>query len=224
MDIRINKLASMIGIVPEEASFILDLEVLFAEGKTNYHIDAKIYEFCRNITNVLNGKPWLEIRNRHIEALSFNYNNWKYIKDSHENIISFFSKIKYLDMFLSSVNNFNITESKLLKIPNSIGLLTELKRLDLSRNNIVDVPDSIGSLNSLNKLNLSYNKIFEIPDSILALSSLKSLDMSHNHIQKIPESITNLNSLVELNLEKNKIKVIPQSLKSFLDSLDNFTI
>lgn len=221
---RINALASMIGIVPKEAIFILELEALFAEGKKNYKIDAKIYEFCRNITNVVNGKPWLVIRNRHIEALSFSYNYWKYIKESHVNIVSFFSKIKYLDMFLSSVNNLNIKDKKILKIPKSIGLLTELKRLDLSCNNIIEIPASINSLSSLEKLNLSYNKIFEISDSICSLSSLKSLDLSHNNIQKIPESIKNLDSLVELNLEKNHIKLIPHSMKSFLDSLDNFTI
>ena len=221
---RINALASMIGIVLKEARFILELEALFAEGKKNYKIDAKIYEFCKNITNVVNGKPWLVIRNKHIEALSFNYNYWKYIKESHVNIVSFFSKIKFLDMFLSSVNNLNIKDRKVLKIPNSIGLLTEMKRLDLSRNNIIEIPGSISSLSSLKKLNLSHNKIIEISDSICSLSSLKSLDLSHNNIQKIPESIKNLNSLVELNLEKNHIKLIPHSLKSFLDSLDNFTL
>ena len=221
---RINTLASTIGIVPKEARFILDLEAIFAEGKNNYIIDAKIYEFCRNLTNVVNGKPWLVIRNMHIEALSFNYNNWKYIKESHVNIVSYFSKIKYLDLFLSSVSNLNSKERKILKIPKSIGLLTELKRLDLSRNNLIEIPPSIGSLSSLEKLNLSYNKMFEISDSICSLSSLKSLDLSYNNIRKIPESIKNLGSLVELNLEKNDIKIIPQSLKSFLDSLDNFSI
>ena len=221
---RINNIASKIGIAPKEARFILDLEALFAEGKNNYIIDSKIYEFCRTLTNVVNGKPWLVIRNMHIEALSFNYNNWKYVKESHGNIVSFFSKIKYLDLFLSSVNNLNSNDRKILKIPNSIGLLTELKRLDLSRNNIIEIPASISSLSSLEKLNLSYNKIFEISDSIYSLSSLKSLDLSHNNIQIIPESIKNLDSLVELNLEKNRIKFIPPSLKSFLDSLDNFTV
>jgi len=220
---RINTLASKIGIVPKEARFILDLETLFAEDKKDYVVDAKIYEFCRNLTNVVNGKPWFVIKNMHIEALSFNYNNWKYIKESHVNIVSF-SSIKYLDLFLSSVNNLTGNERKILKIPNSIGLLTELKRLDLNHNNIIEIPASIGSLSSLENLNLSYNKIFEISDSICSLFSLKSLDLSHNNIQKIPESIKNLRSLVELNLEKNHIKIIPQSLKSFLDSLDNFSI
>ena len=220
---RINNIASKVGIAPKEARFILDLEAFFAEGKNNYIIDSKIYEFCENLTKVVNGEPWLVIRNMHIVALSFNYNNWKYIKESHGNIVSFFSKIKYLDIFLS-VNNFNVKERKFFKVPSSIGLLTKLKSLNLSRNNIIKIPPSISSLNLLEKLNLSYNKMFEISDSICSLSSLKSLDLSHNNIQKIPESIKNLDSLVELNLEKNHINLIPHSLKSFLDSLDNFTI
>ena len=221
---KINELALLIGIIPKEARFILDLEVLFAEGKKSYKIDAKIYDFCKNVRNVVNGKPWLVVRNRHIEALNFNINNWSYIKESHENIVSYFSKIKYLDMFLSSIKNSNMNYNKSFKIPNSIGLLTEIKSLDLSHNNISEIPNSMNHLASLKILNLGYNNIIEISESICFLSSLKFLDLSHNNIQMIPESIKNLNSLIELNLEKNNIKSIPNSLKSFLNSLENFTI
>ncbi len=221
LSFKINILASLIGIVPEEARFILDLEALFAKDKKNYKIDADIYEYCKNLSNVKNGEPWLIIINKHIEALNFNYFNWKYIKEYQENINSF-SKLKFLDLFLTSIKKLSLNESNFFKIPDSIGLLTTLKRLDLSRNNIKEIPNSIGSLTSLEILNLSHNNISEIPDSLGSLTSLKVLNLSRNNIQKIPESIKNLGSLIELRLNRNNIKLIPDSLKSFLNSLESF--
>ncbi|MHA1488142.1 MAG: leucine-rich repeat domain-containing protein [Promethearchaeota archaeon] len=242
MSCWLENFGSEIGIVSEEARFILDLEALFAKGKNNYEINIDIYQFCESIrnTNIKDGS-WLLIKNSHVEELSFNYFYWRFLKDVPDSYNSL-AKLSYLDLYFTFLKKIDSRPNDNLKIPNSIGLLTELKKLDLSRNKLKEIPDSIGSLISLEKLDLSRNKLKKLPDSIGLLKSLKKLNLSRNNLQEVPEtigsltllksldlsrnliseipaSIKNLKVLTELKLSNNNIQKIPKSIKSFLNSL-----
>ncbi len=218
----IENFASIIGVVPTEAEFILDLEALFAKDGENYEIDGTTYKYYQILTDNKNSKPWLEIKDKHIVGLSLNFYNWKFIKENPE-YVDYLSRLIYRDLFLSSFKNLNITRNEIREVPESISSLNSLEWLDLSRNNIQEIPESISTLISLKKLNLSRNKIREVPESIGSLSLLERLDLRRNKIRKIPESIKNLNSLIELRIDNNKIQMIPNSLKTFLNSLEHFS-
>lgn len=199
LDKWIGKFALNIGLVQDEAKFILDLEALFAKNDGNYEINTEIYKYYQKLTDK-EGEPWLEIQDNHIIGLTFNFYNWKFIKDNPK-YIDYLSNLIYLNLFLSTLKKLNIDKTKIQDIPDSISLLTLLERLNLSRNNLN-----------------------EIPLSICQITSLKWLDLSHNKIISIPESIINLKSLTKLKLNNNDIKEIPESIESFLKLLEFFRI
>ncbi|MFX1393947.1 MAG: hypothetical protein ACFFAH_10270 [Promethearchaeota archaeon] len=199
LDKWINKFALVIGLVPDEAKFILDLEALLAKNGKNYEINTETYKYYQTLTDK-EGKPWLEIRNNHIIGLTLNFYNWKFIRENPE-YTEYLSSLIYLNLFLSAVKKLNIARIEIREIPESIESLTLLERLNLSRNNIK-----------------------EIPLSICHLTSLKWLDLSHNNIRNIPEPIINLRLLTKLKLNNNNIKEIPDSIETFFKSLEYFSI
>ena len=219
-----NKFASSIEIVPEEAKFFLDLEALFAYGNENYTIDTDTYTHFRIITDYKTKEPWLVLKNHHVEILNFNFFNWKYVKNHKDNIESLL-RLTNLHLFLSSIQGYyfgdNISNIP-VKIPDSIRLLTQIKKLNLRGNKLKEIPQSIKFLTSLEKLDLSKNEIQEIPEGITSLNSLKLLNLNNNKIKKIPESMKDLKSLKDLRLSQNSIFILPESLKTFFNALESF--
>ena len=232
----IEKFVSEIGIVPEEARFILDLEALFANGRQKYEINLDIYDYCESIRNVKEGSPWLVIKNKRIEELNFNYFNWTFLKQVPDSYNSL-SKLAYLDLFfaylkgsnfipdepaeipesigsLKSLKNLNLSRNKLKNIPESVGSLASLECLDLSHNELESVSKSIGLVKSLQFLNLSHNNIPYFPHFICSLYGLENLNLSHNKLQNVPESIGNLTLLKKLDLSQNNIQELPESIKN----------
>jgi len=196
----LTEIALSVGIVQNEAKFILDLEAIFAQNENDYELELETYQFYKKLKDIKLGESWLTIRNKRIESLSFNYYNWKYLKE----IPSMFDSISKLQdplVYLNFLGKLALKSNIILKLPDSITLLTNLKKLNLSRNNI---------------------KIF--PKSIFSLSYLKYLDISHNKISDIPVEIKNLNSLDVLRINHNQIRKIPNYLREFLLTLQDFKI
>ena len=196
----LTEIALSVGIVQNEAKFILDLEAIFAQNETDYELELKTYQFYKKLKDIKLGESWLTIRNKHIESLSFNYYNWKYLKE----IPSMFDSISKLQdsmVYLNFLGKLALKSNIILKLPNSLALLTNLKKLNLSRNNI---------------------NVF--PKSIFSLSYLKYLDISHNKISNIPVEIKNLTSLDILRINHNQIRKIPNYLREFLLTLQDFKI
>ena len=106
-------------------------------------------------------------------------------------------------------------------IPESIGGLSQLKRLALYSNQLTgEIPESIGNLVHLEKLYLNDNQLTgRIPESIGNLSSLKRLYLNSNQLSEdIPESIGELASLERLIIFDNKlVGPIPKSIGNLID-------
>ncbi|MFX0170824.1 MAG: leucine-rich repeat domain-containing protein [Candidatus Hodarchaeota archaeon] len=66
-----------------------------------------------------------------------------------------------------------------------LNFFREEERLNCLR----EIPDTIGQLTNLKKLDLTGNLLTSLPKSIGGLSQLEVLNLSLNHIQKLPESI-----------------------------------
>ena len=113
--------------------------------------------------------------------------------------------------------NINLTHSDDF-LPHEISRLETLKWLDLQENNLIKLPESLGMLTMLQTLYLSKNDLsykFSIPTSISNLKNLRELtmfDCKLTTINKLPfESLKNLE---HLNLHNNKLKTLPLSMKN----------
>ncbi|MBY8988025.1 MAG: leucine-rich repeat domain-containing protein, partial [Candidatus Lokiarchaeota archaeon] len=181
LDNYLEKIALAIGIVHNEAKFILDLEGKFACTEEKYELELGSYKLFTKLKDQKLGEFWLTIKKKHIEALSFNYFNWRYVKrnaDMIDSILNLQDPIVYLNLLRKIHSTYNMN----LKIPVSISLLTKLRKLNLSKNNIR-----------------------ELPKSMFLLSKLKYLDLSHNMLSEIPEEITKLKFLTTLRIQNNQI-------------------
>ena len=196
----LEKIALAVGIISTEAKFILDLEAIFAQNEENYVLELKSYQFYKKLKDPKLGEFWLTMKNKHIESLSFNYFNWRYVKrnpDMFDSISNLQDPLVYLNLLRKILATYNAN----FKIPESISLLTKLR-----------------------KLNLSKNCIIELPKSMFLLSNLEYLDLSYNMLNEIPEEITNLKSLTSLRIQNNQISRNPKALGDYLDKLNNYKI
>ena len=194
------KIAVEVGIILNEAKFILDLEANFAQNEENSVLELKSYQFYEKLKDVKLGEFWLTIKDKHIESLSFNYFNWRYVK-RNPSLFNSISNLQDPIVYLNLLGKIHSTHNKNFRIPESISLLTKLRKLNLSKNNII-----------------------ELPKSMFLLTNLKYLDLSNNMLDEIPEEITNLKSLTTLRLQNNQISKIPSTITTYLDKLSNYKI
>jgi len=194
------KIALEVGITTNEARFILDIEALFAQSEENYTLELKIYQFYKKLEDKKLGEFWLTIKNEHIESLSFNFFNWRYMK-LNPDMCNSLSNLQDPIVYLNIIRKFHSGYTAHLKIPETIKLLTKLKKLNLSNNNII-----------------------ELPKSMFLLTNLTYLDLSYNMLDEIPEEITNLKCLTTLRIQNNLINKIPIAVSVYLDKLSSYKI
>lgn len=115
---------------------------------------------------------------------------------------------------LTTLKKLTMYKTQLTSLPETIGNLTSLKELTIMENNnqLTSLPASIGNLSSLQKLNLSWNKLESLPATIGNLTNLKNLSLEGNKLTTLPTTIGNLSSLQILELHRNKFEVVPASL------------
>ena len=95
------------------------------------------------------------------------------------------------------IEDLTLSIPELDQLPDSIGLLSNLRSLGLFDTSIKELPESIGLLSNLRSLGLSGACIRELPESLGQLSHLKILNLRHTYIKKFPESFINLQELEE---------------------------
>ena len=111
-----------------------------------------------------------------------------------------------------------ITWNSIDNIPESIHLLTGLKKLDVSGNHEISrlkkIPAGIENLNSLTELNLSFTMIRELPESIDKLTSLEWLYLNGTQLRELPKGVDKMANLVGLYLNNTPLKELPESIKN----------
>lgn len=96
-------------------------------------------------------------------------------------------------------------------LPDSIGNLTNLRRLSLCHNQLYCLPDSIGSLQNLTHLNLSYNRLDYLPNTIGSMENLRELSLTSNELTNFPAEIGNLSALTSLFADRNQLSNLSES-------------
>lgn len=88
-----------------------------------------------------------------------------------------------------------------------------IENLDFYFPGVDQLPESIGLLSNLRRLRLSSTCIKELPESIGQLFHLNNLDLRYAHIKKFPESLNNLQELEEFYTPQVfERKRVPQSV------------
>ena len=108
---------------------------------------------------------------------------------------------------LKSLKILNYSELEIL--PESIVNLTNLKVLFINDTMMQTLSDWIGTLSNLTRLDISHNQLTEIPKSIGNLSNLTRLDISRNQLTDIPDRIGNLSNLTHLDISSNRLSTLP---------------
>ncbi|XP_056166431.1 disease resistance protein RUN1-like [Syzygium oleosum] len=119
---------------------------------------------------------------------------------------------------LESLQELNLSSTKIVELPDSIGNLKKLKVMLMENTPIRKLPSTIGMLKNLEELHASGCEELtgEIPSEIGALSSLKILELSGAHISGVPTTINHIPHLERLDLtgcnEVQKLPELPESL------------
>ena len=110
-----------------------------------------------------------------------------------------------------------------LNIPNTISVLTDLKRLEIEGMKLNKVPVGIFELRNLEVLKLSNQKIAKIPANIKKLTKLKELRLAQLQLEELPDIFEHLPELMILDVGHNNLHRLPNSIR-FLKKLKYLNI
>ncbi|KAK1265514.1 Disease resistance protein RPS5 [Acorus gramineus] len=104
-------------------------------------------------------------------------------------------------------------ESHITRLPEGIGLLTELQHLNLSWTRISSLPVELGRLTKLRQLYLDHTSDLDsIPRFFQSMTNLRVLDLSWTSIESLPIELGWLTRLRYLNLSHTCIESLPIEL------------
>ncbi|WVZ55963.1 hypothetical protein U9M48_006558 [Paspalum notatum var. saurae] len=112
----------------------------------------------------------------------------------------------------NSLRTLDLTNNKLVEIPQEVGRLVNMQRLVLAGNMIENIPANIGYLRNLKILTLDRNRISILPEELGSLSNLQQLSISQNSLLCLPKSVGDLRNMLLLNVSDNKLKELPESI------------
>jgi len=135
------------------------------------------------------------------------------------------------------LEELDMTNNKLIHLPEWIGKFPKLNFLELSANELTSLPDSIGNLSKLKKIYLDNNRLQTLPETFGNLKSLEEFQLweTHNHpalekefgqgswFTSLPESFGNLSSLKSFLVSDTRLTGLPESFGK-LKSLKALTI
>lgn len=187
------------------------LKVPYTEVEAN-HFDYEQYE--KNLLNNLRDirpKDWLFYLNNPLQfykkILSFLLKTKTFFVDSKKTSKGYEIEIKNLvligikEVNLEGIEKLELLETLIIRLchhvqlPESIGMLKNLKELEISYSNLKSLLSVIGNLSSLEELDLEENELYDLPESIGNLTKLKTINLSGNKIEKLLDSIKKLTQL-----------------------------
>jgi len=110
------------------------------------------------------------------------------------------------------LRSIDLSENKIVSIPENIGAFINLKVLNLSHNNIENLPEQLGTLAKLETLTLASNKIRTVTSTLQKLPKLRDVNLSDNKISVFPKAFCGIKSLTVIDLSRNRITEIPSGV------------
>lgn len=89
-----------------------------------------------------------------------------------------------------SVEQVYLKACDLIKLPEWLQRLENLRHLVISSNMLQEIPQQIESFRNLSYLDVSDNQIMELPSSLFNLVEMKYFDASRNFIEILPKSMS----------------------------------
>lgn len=109
------------------------------------------------------------------------------------------------------VVELGLYKRKLEALPESLGMLADLRALHARHNRLEHVPPELGQLSRLVVLNLNNNAITQIPKAFEGLAALHELHLFQNRLRELPSCLGALDALDTLIAGANAIRdVSPQ--------------
>ncbi|MCI0709878.1 MAG: hypothetical protein L0154_06915 [Chloroflexi bacterium] len=109
-------------------------------------------------------------------------------------------------------------------IPEEVADLTQLQVLNVSQNRLVEIPDFVGQLTNLREFAAPMNQIAEFPVVICELPEIQVIELSLNKISDLPPLIGRAYSLRHLGMAMNKLQALPVELADILGSLRSLNV
>jgi internalin A len=110
-------------------------------------------------------------------------------------------------------SSLNLNGLGLTALPESLGQLTNLRRLYAHTNQLTTLPEWLCQLISLEELSLAFNRLTALPESIGRQARLEELSLASNQLTALPESMGQLARLRRLDLHDNGLTILPESLR-----------
>ena len=120
----------------------------------------------------------------------------------------------------SVLQQLDLSELNLEKVPGKVWGLKGLTSLWLVRNKLAVIPDEIAQLPALTYLNLDGNQITAVPDSLSGATKLRWLRLNENKLREIPPSLSALKDLRRVYLRKNLLTSVPEVVKEWSELED----
>ncbi|CAH0554418.1 unnamed protein product [Brassicogethes aeneus] len=124
---------------------------------------------------------------------------------------------------INPLTNLDLGSNILTKLPDEIGVFSDLLTLNLQDNNLTGLPKTIANFKKLIKLNLNRNILNQIPVELCTLTELKQFSISHNQLECVPTEFSNLIMLEKLDLSNNSVSNLPPGL-GFLIRLNEINL
>ena len=113
---------------------------------------------------------------------------------------------------LKKLEQFDLLNTKLQRLPNEIVSLSRLRFLELSDSEVTELPEEFGRLVSLRVVILHRNQLKKLPDSFGEMSRLEIAEIDFNQIEQLPEDLSGLTNLRVLGLGDSELSALPQSI------------
>jgi hypothetical protein len=141
-----------------------------------------------------------------LHKLDLSFNRIEWLADSQ-------GGLAWLVTGLPHIEELNLTNNRLGRVPAELGELTSLKVLRLGSNGLRSLPTELSQLTELRELYLHANLLagngacFE--QILPAMPQLEVLDINHNQMDTLPDALLQCGNLLKLNADNNSLVALP---------------
>jgi len=171
------------------------------KGLRSVKISDSLKSFPRELFDLVDSLEFLDLSHNHLSELPDDFYRFKKLKiaffsfndfRSMPHVFKECSNLFMLGFKTNKIEDFDenilplsiswliLTDNRLTKLPDSIGLLTKLQKFPLAGNKLSVLPFSMQNLKELELIRLSANNLKEIPQWLLELPKLAWLAFSGN--------------------------------------------